>query len=145
MNDLVGQEVVTLDEEPDVALAFQFAPGIFAPGRIMDLNDQTLEGIKEFLGRNEPVMWETRIAALQSFHGNATQKLPITGMRVKTHTISVEKSEFVEECKFRHSLNSAIRASRGNVWNPPYMGSSMVSAPGQKLRGVEKASFSCLQ
>jgi hypothetical protein len=44
---------------------------------------------------------------------------------VKTHTISVEKSEFVEECKFRHCLNSAITAARP-VRNPPYMHSSMV-------------------
>jgi hypothetical protein len=32
-------------------------------------------------------------------------------MAIKADIISVEKSEFIQECKFRHSLNSAISTS----------------------------------
>ena len=132
---------MTLDQEPDVALALEIAPGVFVSGGVVDLNGQALKRVKEFLGWNEPVVRQMRVAELQSLHSNATQKLAVTGMRVKTHTISVEKSEFVQECKFRHSLNSAIRATRGLSGIRLIWVLAWFSAPGQKLRGAERPRF----
>jgi hypothetical protein len=107
--DLPGEKIVASDQQRYVAFGLEFAARMLVPGGVMDARCQPIEGLEKGFGRNEAMVGQARIALLQRLGGYAAQQLAVALLRMKAHAISVEKSEIVKECKFRHSLNSAIR------------------------------------
>lgn len=139
----MGQQIVALDQHFYVALALAIAFRVLGAGGVVNLNHEALESPKKLFRRNEAVAGKVGIAALQGLDRDAAEHLTFAIVAVKTHTISVEKSKFIEECKFRHSSNSAISTFSGRVWNLPYIDSSMVfGAPLIRIKAcAEKASI----
>jgi hypothetical protein len=105
-----GQQIVASDHELDISFGLELAFRMLGTGRVVDGNLEALERVKKLLGGNETIVGERRIATLQGLYRDPAQHLTAAVMPMKAHTISVEKSKIVEECKFRHSLNSAISA-----------------------------------